>query len=484
MKQKSLIINVVYNFIYTSLNLLYPLITAPYVSRTLGASNLGKVNFASAIVNWFILFAIFGTATYGMREIAKIRDDKKKISKVFSEIFIINVIMSLIATITYIIFILNVNEIKLELPLFLIMSLSIILNMLSIDWFFQGIEEYRYITIRNAIIKAVSLIFIFLFVQERQHYIIYGLISVLGTSLNGVLNFLYSRKFVRLTISGIKPLRHFKKLKIFFLHTLIVNIYTNFDQVLLGFLTDTKSVAFLNRSKVIINVSISLASAISNATLSRSSYYNQNDNIKFKKLIEIVPNFILWVTIPITIGGIILAPNIMYILGGNEFLSASVLLQIMSVTIILIPLSTYLQNQIIIAAGHEKIGLYCSIISSLLSLTLNILAIPFLGVIGAGIVQVISEISSVGTRYYITKYRLRYKEIKIINKSSLSYLIASLFMGGTVLLLNEMIRGYFVSFIICLFLGAFVYLVFLIIIREKYTLFIIKQIMKKLKFFK
>lgn len=276
MKQKSLFINVIYNFIYTSLNLFYPVIIAPYVSRTLGAENLGKVNFASAVVNWFVLFAVFGTGTYGMREIAKVRDDKKQLSKVFSEIFIINIITSLLATISYLLFIFNVERIKDELPLFLIMSASIILNMLSIDWFFQGIEEYRYITIRNVIIKVISLFFIFLFIQERKHYIIYGLISVLGTSLNGVLNFIYSRKFVDLKFKSINPFRHLKNLKVFFVHTLVVNLYTNFDQVLLGFLSDTKSVAFMNRSKAIVSISISFANAISNATLSRSSYYNVN----------------------------------------------------------------------------------------------------------------------------------------------------------------------------------------------------------------
>lgn len=481
MKQKSLINNVIFNFIYTSLNLFYPLIIAPYVSRTLGASNLGKVNFASAIVNWFILFAVFGSATYGMREIAKVRDNKDQLNKVFSEILTINVITSSIATILYVIFIFNVDQIKVELPLFLIMSFSIILNMLSIDWFFQGIEEYRYITIRNAIIKLVSLLFIYLFVQERGHYLIYGLISVLGTSLNGVLNFAYSRKFINLQFKNINPFRHLKNLTVFFIHTLIVNLYTNFDQVLLGFLTDTKSVAFLNRSKAIISVSISFATAISNATLSRSTYYNQNDKNKFKTLLELVPNYILWITIPITIGCICLSPNIMYLLGGYEFLEASKLLQIMAVSIIFIPLATYFQNQVIIATGHERIGLYCSIISSIVSLSLNFVLIPILGFMGAGIVRLISEFISVSLRYFISKYRLGFQEIKLVNKSSLSYVIGAILMGIIVLFVNSIINGYLISFTISMFVGALIYIFFLLIIKEKYTMLIYYKINEKIK---
>lgn len=481
MKQKSLFINVIYNFIYTSLNLFYPVIIAPYVSRTLGAENLGKVNFASAVVNWFVLFAVFGTGTYGMREIAKVRDDKKQLSKVFSEIFIINIITSLLATISYLLFIFNVERIKDELPLFLIMSASIILNMLSIDWFFQGIEEYRYITIRNVIIKVISLFFIFLFIQERKHYIIYGLISVLGTSLNGVLNFIYSRKVVDLKFKSINPFRHLKNLKVFFVHTLVVNLYTNFDQVLLGFLSDTKSVAFMNRSKAIVSISISFANAISNATLSRSSYYNVNDKIKFNELMNLVPNYILWITIPITIGCICLSSNIMYLLGGHEFLEASKLLQIIAITIIFIPLTTYLQNQVIIATGHERIGLFCSVISGLISFLLNFSLIPILGFIGAGIVQVISELSSVGLRYYIIKCRLGYRGIRFFNKSSFSYLIAAILMGVVVLFINNMIDDYLVSFIISVLVGAIVYIISLLIIREKYSMLMLIKIYNKIR---
>ncbi|OMC63051.1 flippase, partial [Paenibacillus odorifer] len=183
MQKKSLVRNFIYNLIYTGLNLLFPLITAPYVSRVLGATNLGKVNFASTVVNWFVLFAAFGVTTYGVREVAKIKKKGKDLDKLFSEIFIINGVLSIIVTIIYLYVIFNVKEFNSEFSLFLIMSLSIILNMFSIDWFYQGIEEYRYITIRSTVFKVISLICIFLFVKEEGHYVIFGLISILSTSL-------------------------------------------------------------------------------------------------------------------------------------------------------------------------------------------------------------------------------------------------------------------------------------------------------------
>jgi O-antigen/teichoic acid export membrane protein len=479
-QQKSLFKNVIYNFLYTGLNLLFPLITAPYVSRILGASNLGKVNFATAIVNWFILFAVFGTTTYGVREVAKIRDDKKQLNRIFSEIVIINGSLSLIVTIVYFIAIFNIEKFYLDFPLYLIMSLSIILNMFAIDWLFQGIEEYRYITIRSAIFKVISLICIFLFVKQAEHYIIFGLISVMATSLSGILNYFYSRKYVRLELKNLNPLRHFKSLSIFFLHVFIVNIYTNSDQVMLGFLINTKAVAFMNRTKTLVSMAMSVSTAVSNATLPRASYYKKNNEKKFRSLLSEIPNYILWITIPISIGCICLAPNIMYILGGAEFLEAGKLLQVMSLIIIISPLSSYLQYQVLVATGKEKIGLYCAIITSGLSLALNIIFIPIIGFIGAGIVQVFAEFSAVGMRYYVAKKVLGYNEITFINKSTISYTIAALIMGFVVSIIRLLIGNLFISFAVGVVVGVTVYFVVLMIVQEKVTISVLNKLKEKL----
>lgn len=481
MKQKSLIKNMIYNFIYTGLNLFFPLITAPYVSRTLGASNLGKVNFATNIVNWFVLFAVFGTTTYGVREVSRNRDNKEELNKIFSEIVIINGTLSLIVTAIYFILIFNIEKFSNELPLFLIMSLTIILNMFAIDWFYQGVEEYGYITTRNAIFKIISLICIFLFVKESKHYVIYGLISVLAISLSGILNYIYSRKYVKLQFRNINPFRHMKYLSIFFVHTLVVSIYTNLDQTMLGFWIDTKSVAFMNRSKTIVSMAVAVSTSISNVTLPRASYYIKNDKKKFRELMSKIPNFILWITVPITIGCICLASNIMYILGGAEFLDAVSILRIVSLTIIFSPLSAYLQSQVLVASGKEKIGLVCAIITSLLSITLNIILIPKIGVLGASIVQVISEVSAVLMRYYVAKKRLGYGEISFINKSVINYIFAATFMGAIVIYISSLIKNPFLSFIISSIIGAGIYFIVLILVKERITKLVVDKAKQKLK---
>lgn len=478
MKQKSLIKNAAYNFIYTGLNLFFPLITSPYISRVLGAANLGKVNFATSIVNWFILFAVFGTTTYGVREIAKNREDQKKLNIIFSEIVIINGILSLIITVIYFVLVFNIPSFQSELKLYLIMSLSILLNIFAIDWFYQGIEEYRYITIRSAIFKIFSLICIFLFIKQEDNYVIYGFISVLSTSLSGILNYIYSKKYVAFTMKGVNPIRHIKKLSVFFIHTFIVSIYTNLDQTLLGFLNGPKSVAFMNRSKTVTNMAIAISTSISNATLARSSYYVENNKDKFNQLLKIIPKIILWITIPVTVGCIIFSPNIMYILGGVEFIESATLLQIISGTIIFVPLSTYLQNQILIPTGKEKIGLFCAILSSAVSLILNIIFIPKIGFIGAGISILVAEFIAVISRYIIiTKYSPY--DINFFNKSTYSYIVSAIVMGIISLIIQNNIANIYLSFLFGTITGALVYFTILFILKEKVTIMVLGKLKLK-----
>lgn len=477
-KQKSLVVNFIYNLVYTGLTLLFPLITSPYVSRVLGATNQGKVNFANTIVNTFLIFAVFGVTTYGIREVSKVRDYPEKLNRIFSEIFAINGIASLVTVAVYFIAIWKVQKFRSELPLYLVMSLTIILNVFSLDWFYQGIEEYRYITVRSFIFKLISLICLFIFVRQREDYVIYGLISVLATSLSGVLNYFYSRRFVRLTFKGLKLTRHLKGLIIFMMYSFISNIYLSADKVILGFLDNEKFVAFIEKSKSVVNMAVAISTAVSNVALPRASYYIENEKERYEAFVKDVPNYILWFAIPLAAGTMALSQNIMFILGGNEFLEASTLLTIMAVTIVLIPINTFYQAQVLVASGKEKWGIYISIVSSCVSLLLNISLIPVWGVLGAGLAYVASELCGTIIKDYLTRKKLNYGSVRIVNRSTLTYTVAAAVIGGISVGLNHVLSGgYVLPFLASAFIGAAVYVGILTIAREDVTM----KIWKKLK---
>ena len=479
-KEKSLTINFIYNFLYTGLNLLFPIIVSPYISRVLGADNSGKVDFANTIVNWFLIFAVFGSTTYGIREIARVRDEKDELNRVFTELFTINCITTGITIIVYFLAIVSVKKFQEEALLFLALSFTLILNIFTLDWFYQGIEEYRYITVRSFLFKILALIATFVFVKKRDDYIIYGIIGVLATSLSGILNYLYSKRFVRLSFKGLNIKRHFKGLSIFFVTSFITNIYLTIDKVILGFAIDDKSVAFISKSRSVINMAVAVSTAVSHVALPRASYYIHKQKETYINFVKRVPNYILWFSMPLALGCIFLAPNIMYILGGKEFLPASMPLAIMAVTIILIPLSTFYQEQILVVSGKESWGAYCSFISSAISLILNVMLIPLCGVIGAAITYVMAEAISCIIKAYLTHKKLLYNDVRVLTGSSIYYLAATIIMGLIVLAVKAAVSNVVIAFLVSAIAGAVSYGGVLLALKEKVTTDAFRRVREKL----
>ena len=234
-KNKSIKKNFIYNSILTSANIVFPLITAPYLSYTLGAENIGKVNFATSIVNWFILISSFGIPRYGIREIARNRDNKKELTNTFWNLILIQASLSIIAIIVYLLAIFNVPRFESELNIHLMMVMMLILNVFSIDWFYQGIEEYSYITIRNIAFKIISIILMFAIVKNSDDYMIYAGINIFGLCFNNVLNYLNTKKYIDKKMYKLEILTYLKELRIYFFTTLIIALYTQLDQLFIGY---------------------------------------------------------------------------------------------------------------------------------------------------------------------------------------------------------------------------------------------------------
>src|SRR5699024_2056223 len=179
--------------------------------------------------------------------------------------------------------------------------------------------------------------------------------------------------------------------------TFVINIYTNVDRTLLGFMSTASAVAFLARAKSVTSMGQALTNSIASVAMPRASYYLESDFTNYKLLIQKVPKYMLILTVPLTAGIILLAPEIMYILVGEIFSNASAVLAIISISIIFSSLSTFLQQQILIPSGNEKLGLIASIVSSIVNLIANLLLIPKYNYIGAGIALVLAEFSAVLT---------------------------------------------------------------------------------------
>ena len=177
MENKSLFKNTIYNALYNGLNIIFPLITIPYLSRILLSDGLGLVNYSRSIVSWFLIFASLGIPRYGVREIAKIKDNRNKLNKTFTELFLYNLLSTCICAVIYMLVISDVSLFSNHYLLYMVTGIQLFLNILNVDYLYQGLEEYVYITKRSFVVKAISLLCMFIFVKEKQDYIIYALIG-------------------------------------------------------------------------------------------------------------------------------------------------------------------------------------------------------------------------------------------------------------------------------------------------------------------
>ncbi|MBR4769254.1 MAG: oligosaccharide flippase family protein, partial [Lachnospiraceae bacterium] len=197
-----------YYLLYNVLNVAFPFVTGIYVARVLLPESIGEVTAAQNLAQYFVILAFLGIPTYGLREIAKTRNDRAGRDQVFSELFVINLISTIAFSVLYLALVLAVPAYRASLPLYLVTGISIVLNALNVSWLFEGLEEFRFISIRNLAFKALSFIMLVIFVRGPEDYIVYALITVLGTAGNYLVNMAFSPRFARIRFRGLNLKRH------------------------------------------------------------------------------------------------------------------------------------------------------------------------------------------------------------------------------------------------------------------------------------
>lgn len=474
---KSLKKNYFYNLVHTVVNMIFPLITAPYLSYMLGAENIGKVNYAISIVTWFTLFAAFGIPRFGIREIAKNRDDRKELSSSFWNLIFIQLILSIFAIVIYLTLVFSLPSLQQERTLYLLMVVMIILNIFSIDWFYQGIEEYGYITIRNIIFKIISIVLIFLMIKEKDDYIFYAFINIFGLSFNNILNYISAQKHIDKKIYEFKTLHYLKQLKVYFMTTLVIALYSQLDQTFVGSISQ-KDLAYYLRSKTVLGVGFSVVNSVVTIFIPRTAYLAKNNYNEYKKIIEKSINYIYLLAFPCVVGIFVLAEEIMLFLGGEEFIDAKYSLMIICCLCLLTSIGSWQVNQVLLPNGKEKLAFKIQAITAILSITLNIILIPRYTYIGAAITWTISEVFLAITEAIFIRKEIKTLKIKYLTSSFIKYLIAVITMGISVVIIKMFITNYLVIIGLSLIVAPIIYFGMIIVLKDTIVLEAAKQVLR------
>lgn len=479
-KEKSLKKNFCMNAILTMSQFIFPLITFPYVSRILLAEGTGKVSFATSIISYFAMFAQLGIPTYGIRACAQVRNDKKKLSKTAQEIFIINIIMSILAYIVFFIALCNVPRLKDEKTLLIIVSATIFFNAIGMEWLYKALEQYTYITIRSVIFKFIALIAMFLLIHQQSDYIIYGAISSFASSASNIFNFFNVHKYISLRPVGEYNFKqHLKAVSVFFALSCAATIYVNLDTVMLGFMKTNVDVGYYNAAVKIKTILVSIVTSLGTVLLPRASYYVEHGlKEDFYRITKKAINFVFLVATPLMLYFMFFAKEGIFFLSGNTYGGAIVPMQIIMPTLFFIGLTNIMGMQILVPLGKENIVLYSEIVGAVVDLAINYILIPKYASAGAAIGTLVAEIA-----VWIVQYIYLRKQIKDAYKNvRYGILILALFLGSIASLwVKKVFSGSFIVLLNSAILFFGVYFIVLTIAKEPLIYQIEEGLLTKLK---
>lgn len=405
MKKKSLGLNGLLNGLRSALNLVFPLITFPYVTRILSVNGIGIYNFSSTYVGYFVLIAGLGISTYSVREGAKYRDNKEKMGRFASQIFSINILSTILAYILLILSLLIFSNLKIYISSILIFSLQIFFTTIGTEWIYIIYEDYAYITVRSIIFKIISIILLFILVKEKQDYLWYAAITVFSSVGSNILNFLNAKKICNIKLTtNIDWKYHIKPILTIFATTIAVNIYLSSDTTLLGILKSDYAVGIYSTAVKIYTLVATLLGSVVSVTIPRLAMLMGKKKMKeYNEIFSKVMSSLSLFVIPGTIGLMMLSKNIILIIAGEKYLPSVNSLRIIGLAIIFSNYSFIFSNCALIPAKRETIALKNTVITAILNIGLNLVLIPFFSYDGTSFSTVVAEFLTMTLNFWASR---------------------------------------------------------------------------------
>lgn len=477
MKQPSIKRNIALSSAYQILNIILPFITAPYISRVIGAEGLGIYSYTSSYNSYFAMVAALGTGIYGAREIARFREDRAKYSKIFWEIELLTVGMTLVSLLVWLLFAFLYRTYT---PYLLILTLNLVTVALEISWLFSGLEQFQYIVFRNAFFKLLGVVLIFIFVNSKDDLFLYILLMT-GTQFLSTLSFWYRvPQFVdRVPLKDLNIWQHFHHTLIYFIPTIATSIYNVLDKTMIGlFTTDLSENGYYDQSNKIITPLKTLAFAAVNGVLTaRTSYlFEKKAYEEIKHLISMSLDYILFMGVGIMFGLLSVSAEFVPIFFGPGYTPVTYLLMILSPVVLIIGLSNCLGSQYYTPSGRRKQSTKYIVTGALVNFFLNLVLIPRFGAYGAAVSTIVAEGA---ISYLYIKHSNGYMTFGLVFQKALKKFLAGIVMFALIYGLGLVLTPGTIGMMVKVALGGTSYLAVLLLLKDDSTSLVLKKLLKR-----
>lgn len=395
---KSIKKNFAYNSFLMVSNYIINLILFPYCARVLGVERFGTINFTQNIVQYFLFIAMMGITHIGVREIAK-QTNQDDLNRCYSSMLGLNLIYTAISLVIYIPLIFIVDRFAEIQTLFFLGALQILFTTFTVEWFFRGTEDFRYITIRNIALKLLYVTSVFIFVHTPDDYITFFLLTVVMTVVNAIINYAYARKKVQFSFKLVNLKTYLKSSLSLGAYSILTSMYTTFNVAYLGLVWDDVNVGYYTTALKLYTVILGFYSAFTGVMLPRmTAITGSGDENSFNGLINKSFELLYTISIPMVIVLFVLAPEVVTLLAGEQYIPSILMSRIVVPMLFVVGVAQVLSFQILIPKGFDRLTLYASVIGAVVGVLSNVILTTKYGAVGTCITVVLTEVCV--TTYY------------------------------------------------------------------------------------
>ncbi|MFX0548029.1 oligosaccharide flippase family protein [Hathewaya histolytica] len=480
---KSIYKNAIFKFLLNIFNLVVPLIIGPYVARTLGPGLLGTINYSQSIFSYFFIFANFGVYQYGLREISRVRNDKEKVSKVFTSLFIFTLVTDIIVAIVYVIFVRN-RYLNTEMYYATIMlTFNIVSNIFYVEWVTEALESYNFITIKTIVVKLVYLVLLVLLVRTAKDFNTYIILLLLSSFLNNIFSFIYIKSKIKFNFKDIRIAKHFKPMLLALVYSNGSMLFTQLDRLMLGNYIGKEVVAYYVMAQGIMSIINLLMLSLINVTVPRlSNYLGNNDDEKYISLLNKISKLYFLFLYPASVGMYVISKEIVLIYGGNQFIGAYPILGVFCIYMISLGYEAILSNQVMYIKQKEKEQVSMLFIAGILNLILNfaLLSIGKFSGVTSIFTTTIANIVFILFEYIYIKKKLKVN-FNMFSFDKLKYLLISLLFIPVTYIIKIFVKGTYKVSAAVIILNSLLYFVMLIITKDSIAFYVLNKFCEKLK---
>lgn len=451
--------NFIYNSILTVSRYIFPLLVFPYVTRVLGVDNIGLCNFYTSVINYFVMLAMMGVGTVGLREIAKFKHDKRLLSQTYNSILMINFSATIISLILLVVLTFVVDKFRQNTLLMWIGAAQVFFNTFLVEWLYKGLEEFRYITIRTICVNVIYTISVFVIVQERNDYVIYFALTSLVVVVNSIINILHSQRYVKYSFKGIMIKPFVKPFLILGFYAFLTSMYTSFNVMYLGFISTDTEVGYYTTAIKMYGAVIAFFTAFTGVMMPRlSTLVGSNSKEEFNTLIDKSFSILIAISIPLILYSEVFAPQIVYLIAGSGYEGAIMPMRLLVPLMLIIGYEQITVMQILMPLGKDQAVFTNAMIGAVIGICLNFLLVPLFKSVGTSLVWICSEFGVlISSQYYANKYTNLQFPFRSI--------ILHLLWLFPIVILNYLLLQLQINYIIQMSLGIVVTMVYTFIIE-------------------